>query len=325
MTANNLKLIGITLLLTALVTSCVQTKKAEPFAEAKNSTTLPAWEKQGLSDEASSETDQRLKRALAKYPRADANGDSVLTASEIRTYMARQTETKKRRRNAGIPAEFRELYEDRQYVSKDGRRLRYDIMKPKDYNPKKKYPLVLCLHGSAGSTQAARVLAEPTLRAKYPCFVLAPEALVGEAWGERPFGAMTNVQPLVLEIIAALQNEFSIDAKRFYVTGQSGGGFGTYAFIIRNPGMFAAAAPVCGTVDPTKASHIARIPIWIFHGDQDPLVSVRNSRDMYDALKKAGGNPKYTEYKGVKHNSWDKAYATEELWKWLFAQKRKDK
>lgn len=325
MTIKNLKRIGITLLLTALVTSCVQTKKVKPFAEAKNSTTLPTWEKQDLSDKASSETDPRLKRVLAKYPRADANGDGVLTVIEIQAYMAKQREAKKRRRSAGMPAELGKLYEDRQYVSKDGRRLRYDIMKPEDYNPQKKYPLVLCLHGSAGSSQAARVLAKPTLRAKYHCFVLAPEALVGEAWGERPFDAMTNVQPLVLEIIAALQNEFTIDAKRLYVTGQSAGGFGTYAFIIRNPGMFAAAAPVCGAIDPANADRIARVPIWIFHGDQDPLVPVRNSRDMYDALKKAGSNPKYTEYEGIKHNSWDKAYATEEFWEWLFAQKRLDK
>ena len=221
-----------------------------------------------------------------------------------------------------MPAGLRKLYESRRYVNKDGGRLRYDIMKPKDYDPQKRYPLVLCLHGSGGSTQAARALAKPRLRAEYPCFVLAPEALVGEAWGERPFGAMTDVQPLVLEIIRALQNEFRIDAKRLYVTGQSAGGFGTYAFIIRNPGMFAAAAPVCGAIDPANAGRIAKIPIWIFHGDQDQLVPVRNSRDMYEALKKAGGDPKYTEYKGVKHNSWDKAYATEEFWQWLFGQKR---
>ena len=324
MTAKNLSWIATTLLLTALVTSCARTKKAEPFAQADNSRAIPARQEQGLSDEVSSETDRRLKRVLAKYPGADANADGILTVTEIRTYMAKQRDAKKRRRSAGMPQGLRELYEARQYVCKDGRRLRYDIMKPKDYEPQKKYPLVLCLHGSGGSTQAARVLAKPALRTKYPCFVIAPEALIGEAWGERPFGATTNVQPLVLEIIAAMQDEFSIDARRLYVTGQSAGGFGTYAFIIRNPDMFAAAAPVCGAVDPAKADRIAGIPIWIFHGDQDQLVSVRNSRDMYHALKKAGGEPKYTEYKGVKHNSWDKAYATEKFWEWLFAQKRKD-
>jgi predicted peptidase len=324
MVAKRLSSIATMLLLMALATSCARTERAEPFAETENSSTLTSRETQDSSNEASSETDKRLQRVLAKYPRADANGDGVLTASEIRSYMAKQRKAGKRRRSAGMPAGLRKLYESRRYVSKDSRQLRYDIMKPKDYDPKKKYPVVLCLHGSGGSTQAARVLAKPRLRAKYPSFVLAPEALVGEAWGERPFGAMTDVQPLVLEIIRALQNEFSIDAKRLYVTGQSAGGFGTYAFIIRNPDKFAAAAPVCGAIDPANAGRIAKIPIWIFHGDQDQLVPVRNSRDMYEALRKAGGDPKYTEYKGVKHNSWDKAYATEEFWEWLFTQKRRE-
>ncbi len=165
MTARKLDWIVKALLLMALVASCARTEEVEPFAEAQNSPTRTARKEQGLSDNVSSETDRRLKRVLAKYPRADANGDGVLTVIEIRAYMAKQREAKKRRRSAGMPAELRKLYEDRQYVSKDGRRLRYDIMKPEDYNPQKKYPLVLCLHGSAGSTQAARVLTKPTVRA----------------------------------------------------------------------------------------------------------------------------------------------------------------
>jgi predicted peptidase len=39
-------------------------------------------------------------------------------------------------------------------------------------------------------------------------------------------------------------------------------------------------------------------------------------------LHGAGGTPKYTEYPGVKHNSWGPAYADPELMTWLFAQKR---
>ena len=313
------------LFLTAFVGSCGSTQKAEPLTEAKNSGEQPTRENPHLSDEPTSENDERLKQGLAKYPRADINGNGVLTLSEIRAYMAKQREAGKRRRTAGLAADLRGVFEDRQYVSKDGERLRYDLMKPKDYDHGKKYPLVLCLHGSGGTTRAARVLAGTTLRAKYPCFVLVPEALAGETWGEYSPQIMTDAQPLVLEIIETLKNEFSIDSKRIYITGQSMGGFGTYAFIVRNPEMFAAAVPVCGRGDPAKADRITRIPIWIFHGDKDPLVPVHHSRDMFEALKKAGGNPRYTEYEGLGHNSWDKAYATDELWQWLFAQKKKDR
>ena len=65
-----------------------------------------------------------------------------------------------------------------------------------------------------------------------------------------------------------------------------------------------------------------RIAIWIFHGDKDKTVPTDYSRAMVDAIKIAGGSPKYTEYEGVGHNSWSKAYASLETWKWLFKQKR---
>jgi len=323
MTRNNLQSIALPLFLTVLVGSCESTKTAKPMTEAKSPAEQLVRQRRHLSDEPTSENDERLRRGLAKYPRSDTNGDGVLTLSEIRVYMAKQRQAGKRRRTAGMAADLRDVFEDRQYVSKDGERLRYDLMKPKDYDHGKKYPLVLCLHGSGGTTRAARVLAGTTLRAKYPCFVLAPEALAGETWGKHSPQIMTDVQPPVLEIIATLKNEFSIDNKRIYITGQSMGGFGTYAFIMRNPDMFAAAVPVCGRGDPAKAKYIAKIPIWIFHGDKDPLVSVHHSRDMVEALEKAGGNPRYTEYEGLGHNSWDKAYATGELWEWLFAQRNK--
>jgi len=325
MAGNNLQSIALTLFLMVLVGSCESNKKAKPFTETESSAEQMVRREYHLSDEPTSENDQRLERGLAKYPRADTNSDGALTLSEIRAYMAKQREAGKRRGTAGLAADLRSVFEDRQYVSKDGERLRYDLMKPKDYDHGKKYPLVLCLHGGGGSTRAARVLADAKLRARYPCFVLAPEALVGETWGRHSPQIMTDVQPLVLEIIETLKNEFSVDTKRLYITGQSMGGFGTYAFITRNPGMFAAAVPVCGRDDPAKAEYIARIPIWIFHGDKDALVSVDYSRDMFEALKKAGGNPRYTEYEGLGHNSWDKAYATDELWAWLFAQRKMGK
>ena len=66
---------------------------------------------------------------------------------------------------------------------------------------------------------------------------------------------------------------------------------------------------------------IGRTPIWIFHGGADPTVPVSESRKMTEAIRAAGGDPKYTEYPGVGHNSWDKAYAEEEFARWLFEQR----
>ena len=62
--------------------------------------------------------------------------------------------------------------------------------------------------------------------------------------------------------------------------------------------------------------------MWIFHGDADDVVSVDLSRKVVQALKDAGGKPKYTEYAGVGHDSWTAAYRDSELIEWLFRQVR---
>jgi predicted peptidase len=50
-------------------------------------------------------------------------------------------------------------------------------------------------------------------------------------------------------------------------------------------------------------------------------VPVSESRRMTEALKAAGNAVKYTEYEGVGHNSWDKAYNEPEFPVWLFSQR----
>jgi len=101
------------------------------------------------------------------------------------------------------------------------------------------------------------------------------------------------------------------------------GGMGTWSVAMAHPERWAAIVPICGRGDTGKAERIKDIPTWVFHGDADPTVPVAGSRDMVTAIKAAGGNPKYTEYPGVGHNSWDRAYGTKELWTWLLEQKKK--
>ena len=67
---------------------------------------------------------------------------------------------------------------------------------------------------------------------------------------------------------------------------------------------------------------LAKLSIWAFHGDADPLVPVERLRDMIAAIKKAGGEPKYTEYKGVGHDAWTPTYTDTKVLDWLFEQKK---
>jgi predicted peptidase len=68
---------------------------------------------------------------------------------------------------------------------------------------------------------------------------------------------------------------------------------------------------------------MVNIPIWAFHGSVDRNVAVGGSRTMIEAIKKAGGDPRYTEFAGVGHNVWPEISETPGVLDWLFSQKRK--
>jgi predicted peptidase len=115
---------------------------------------------------------------------------------------------------------------------------------------------------------------------------------------------------------------YNVDKSRLYLYGISMGGFGTFSILQKNPGKFAAAFAICGGSDVAAAKSLLDTPLWIFHGDADDIVPVRLSRDVYKEMIRLGGKKvKYTEYPGVKHNSWDNAMKEPGLVEWLFAQK----
>ncbi|EHQ27695.1 carboxylesterase family protein [Mucilaginibacter paludis] len=217
--------------------------------------------------------------------------------------------------------------------------LPYRLMYPAHYHKYKKYPLVLFLHGAGqrGTDNEAQLAGVPKALidvaglAKYPCFILVPQCARKDVWVKFPHfpqSLQATPQPTksarsTLELVDRLIKQRLIDTRRIYITGYSMGGEGAFDFLTRRPELFAAAIPVCSVADTAKAGLISRIPIWAFHGDQDDVNDVKYSRMMIEALKKNGGTPIYTEYPGVKHNSWLKAYDEPDLFAWLFKQRSK--
>jgi predicted peptidase len=123
-------------------------------------------------------------------------------------------------------------------------------------------------------------------------------------------------------LLDGLVKQHSVDKSRIYITGLSMGGYGTFDALARRPGFFTAAIPICGGGDMRTAPKIKHVPMWVFHGDADNVVPPQMSRAMVKAITAAGGKPKYTEYKRLRHNSWSATYANPEVWSWLFAQKK---
>ena len=220
------------------------------------------------------------------------------------------------------------------FQSSGGQRMPYRLFIPPKYESRQRYPLVLWLHGGAGrgsdnlsqisggNTTGSHVWTLPEHQSKNPCFVFAPQCPVEQEWATVSRTQATEQLHLALEILKLLRNTFSIDDQRLYVTGQSLGGFGTWSAITIWPNLFAAAIPVCGGGDESQASKLVNTPIWAFHGEKDDAVSVERSRTMVAAIKRAGGKPRYTEYKNAGHVIWESVFHESELLPWVFSQRR---
>jgi predicted peptidase len=215
----------------------------------------------------------------------------------------------------------------RREVIVQGTRTTYRLFKPQSLEPP--LPVILFLHGAGESgrdgLRQTTVGIGPAINedpARFPALVVFPQASRGYGW--RDFNLDAAIAALD-DVVTA----YEVDDDRVYVTGISMGGYGTWALALAQPHRFAALVPVCGGLDfaagvtiPDAASRLAQLPQWVFHGAADEIIPVNESRAMVDALRTAGANVTYTEYEGVRHNSWDRAYAEPDLMPWLLAQRR---
>ena len=236
-----------------------------------------------------------------------------------------------------------DAYNARSLTSSEGDKMNYRLFVPPNYDAKKKYPIVLFHHGGEGGNDnrsqlegaCVREWIRPEFQAKNPCFIVAPQFPSKKEFAKKERGkdgkgkidGMKLTIRTIHEILDSLEKEFSSDKNREFVTGLSFGGDCTWFSLFERPKRFAAAVPICAgyTLNSSAAENakkLADVPLWIFHGDADKVVPVRSSRVMVEALKDAKGKPRYTEYEGVGHNCWDKAYRDKSLITWLFAQSK---
>jgi predicted peptidase len=227
-------------------------------------------------------------------------------------------------------------------LSHQGEAHRYQVYVPADYSAAKAWPVILFLHGAGerGQDGLRSSLAGlgPAIRnqaARFPAIVVFPQIPPGQQWA----GPQSE---LALAALKQTQAEFHTDPSRVYLTGLSMGGHGAWYLAYRHPERFAAVAPICGWVGELPAldfrasvvppedgpplealkRRLAGLPLWIFHGERDPIVPVAASREPARALGAGSGNVHYTEFPGLEHNAWDAAFSMDAFVQWLFAQRQ---
>ena len=191
----------------------------------------------------------------------------------------------------------------------------YLIDLPRDYNadPQKKWPLIFYIHAGQEQGDNLHLVRRSGLAhviddgKQVPAIVLSPQCPDKEEWNSKA----------LLRLLDEISQKYRVDADRIYVTG----GSEVWELAEAYPERFAAINPLCGECDPADAARLKDLPVWAFYGTEQESSSMAQTNAMLDSIRKAGGHPHLTLSDGH-HDTWDMAYATDALYKWLLAQKR---
>jgi thiol-disulfide isomerase/thioredoxin/predicted esterase len=214
---------------------------------------------------------------------------------------------------------------DKVYRGPNGSEAEYTVFVPLTYDGSKPLPAILYLHGSGsrGADGRARLTTglAKSVRDKnldFPFLVIFPQAREGEDWLADKSGARR-----ALAILAQAEKDYRIDPDHVALTGVSMGAAGTWSLAAADPNRWSAIVPISHGGDTASAAKLVGLPCWCFHGAADRIIPPHQSREMVEAITKAGGRPLYQEFPGVGHNDCaDHVYAMNDLYEWLFMQNR---
>lgn len=199
---------------------------------------------------------------------------------------------------------------------------RYLLFLPEGYGRKKqRWPVILFLHGAGERGSDLNLVKKhgpPKIvetRKDFPFIVVSPQC-PADAWWTSEIDGLIN---LLDDVVA----NYNVDKERIYLTGLSMGGYGTWALAAEYPERFAAIAPICGGGRRIMAEKFKDVPVWAFHGAKDPVVPLKESEDIVNAIKERGGDAKLTVYPEAGHDSWTETYNNQALYDWFMQHRNK--
>lgn len=195
--------------------------------------------------------------------------------------------------------------------------LKYVIRYPEDFSERKKYPLVIYLHGAGGRGADISIIQNhsffhETEKYNFNAVFMAPQCYE-DSW----FSIFEQLQKFA---VYAKSLDY-VDKERIYLIGASMGGYATWQLAMSKPDIFAAIVPICGGGMYWNAGRLKNMGVWAFHGECDPIVYCEESKKMVQAVNNNGGHAKLTVYSGIDHNAWLPTFNNEGMWAWLWTQK----
>lgn len=297
------------------------------------SSTITSTETSAVSSE-SSVPDNTTTESKTKTP------SQTVTSSETSSVQETSTPTVKPRPekvteiyefniDTTVSEPIKQIFND----SQNGNALPYCLYLPDNYTSSKKYPVILFLHGageigSDNTLQLNNIKNMFVYNADYisQAILICPQTPEWWSLDREFYGDGQGTLSSAMHLLEEVQNKYSCDKNRIYLTGLSMGAFATWDLLENYSDVFAAAVPVCGGGNEMNAAAYVDIPIVMYHGTADPTVSFQSSQRTYDAIVAAGGTKALLiPLENVGHDAWKQAYADRNMFAWLFSQdKSKD-
>jgi predicted peptidase len=202
-------------------------------------------------------------------------------------------------------------------------KLQYMLIFPAAYTQTTtQWPLILFLHGSSLRGNSIDLVKNygPTWVSEqhndFPCVVLAPQCPENEDW--------TDKSDILIALLNEIEQKYRIDQNKVYLTGMSLGGRGTWILANAHPEYFAAIAPIAAasTKIPNQwNTKMLSIPIWAFHGENDPIAPLKTETALIDDLHQHGSDAKFTVLPSQGHLIAG-LYRNQELYDWFISKTR---
>jgi len=204
--------------------------------------------------------------------------------------------------------------------------LNYLLFMPRDTTAVEngKYPLIVTLHGiGERGSDLWKVKNEglPKIldgKNDFKFIVVSPQCPSTTEWYYND-----GIQQKLDKMIDSVISRYPVDVNRIYLTGLSMGGIGTLDLAIRYPARFAALIPIAFRIeDGWNLCAIKDIPMWVFHGERDDIIPISKAQAVVNALVVCGGNPLFTIYPDLYHDSWTRTYNNPDIYTWLLSKKK---
>lgn len=179
----------------------------------------------------------------------------------------------------------------------DGSCQPYTVYLPDGYSNKRKYSLLVNLHGYSGDDYNA----VNDLIQKYR----PDDFIIVAPFGRGDLAYASVGEQDVLDVVDLMERTYSIDSNRIYLMGSSMGGCGAWRIGQFYADRFALVAPFCGWTNNKYFSNLSNLPVFVVHGADDLSVPVGASQAAVANLRDLGFQTRYDELPGVGHNALD--------------------